>query len=146
VKIEELNQQMKGGSDWTVQRYKKSVRKVKFYDRSVRGMGNGAARKYKRAVTKNPKEENFARPGCTYTDWKKSKDGKSTNPTLKGMSADHRHEIQLGGCPVSPSNLKMMSSRANEWIGGRFSKFDPEKGHKSAKGECCPAGKASQFR
>ena len=57
----------------------------------------------------------------------------------KGFSADHVHEIQIGGHPTDVGNLKWMTSRANSWIGTTLKKFDPDPpvGHTGVKPDCC---------
>lgn len=57
----------------------------------------------------------------------------------KGFSADHVHEIQIGGHPTDTANLKWMTSRANSWIGTTMKQFDPDPpvGHTGVKPDCC---------
>jgi len=55
---------------------------------------------------------------------------------MPGWSADHVHEIQLGGSPTEASNLRMMSSKANEWIGRTLREYDPNK-HSGVSPDCC---------
>jgi hypothetical protein len=55
---------------------------------------------------------------------------------MTGLSADHVHEIQLGGSPTDPANLKMMSSKANGWIGRTLQDYNPDK-HTAVAPDCC---------
>jgi uncharacterized Zn-binding protein involved in type VI secretion len=55
------------------------------------------------------------------------------------VSADHIHEIQLGGHPGHPtasSNLRWMTRKANEWMGTTLKQYDPSK-HSGVKPDCC---------
>jgi hypothetical protein len=57
----------------------------------------------------------------------------------EGFSPDHIQEIQIGGHPTDPSNLRWMSSGPNSWIGGEMKKFEttgPDK-HTGVKPDCC---------
>lgn len=64
---------------------------------------------------------------------------KARENNYEGFSPDHVQEIQLGGHPSLSSNLRWMSSRPNEWIGGEMKKFEttgPGK-HTGVKPDCC---------
>lgn len=57
----------------------------------------------------------------------------------ESVSADHVHEIQLGGHPGHPtasSNLRWMSRRANSWIGTTLKQYDPST-HTGVAPDCC---------
>lgn len=79
---------------------------------------------------------------CAFDDWKEGKPpprpgpNPKADPDMPGLSADHIHEIQLGGSPTSSRNLRMMSSKANEWVGRTLQDYDPAK-HKGVKPDCC---------
>lgn len=71
---------------------------------------------------------------CAHAEWKKN----GADPTFRNphYSADHVHEIQLGGAPTSMTNLSWTSKKANEFLGGSLSHYDPTK-HKGVKPDCC---------
>ena len=69
---------------------------------------------------------------CAHDEWKAA----GADPKMPGLSADHVHEIQLGGSPVDPANLKMMSSKANEWMGRTLQDYDPDV-HTGVAPDCC---------
>ncbi len=58
------------------------------------------------------------------------------NRGFKGTSADHVHDIGLGGLPTTLSNLRWMSSEANEWMGSVMGHYNPKK-HTGVKPNCC---------
>ena len=57
----------------------------------------------------------------------------------KGFSADHVHEIQIGGHTTSRDNLQWMTSRANSWIGTTMKQYNPDDpdNHTGVKPDCC---------
>ena len=79
---------------------------------------------------------------CAMQNWKEGRPpprpgpNKKADPDMPGLSADHIHEIQLGGSPTSARNLRMMSRKANEWIGQDLQHYDPAK-HMGVKPDCC---------
>ena len=79
---------------------------------------------------------------CAFEDWKEGRPpprpgpNPKADPRMRGLSADHIHEIQLGGSPTSSRNLRMMSSKANEWIGSTLQGYDPAE-HKGVSPDCC---------
>lgn len=68
-----------------------------------------------------------------------TKKAKNSNPPYKDFSADHVHEIQLGGHPTDLKNLRWMSSNANSWMGSKMRKVKTSGKNKttSIKGDCC---------
>ncbi len=96
----------------------------------VKGKGP-FGRKFKRPVPPQKLENNFAHE-CAHKEWMQA----GSDPKMPGLSADHVHEIQLGGSPVSPRNLKMMSSKANEWMGTTLKGYEPDK-HSCVAPDCC---------
>lgn len=109
----------------------------------ARKRGNSAAAKFrrdsKRAITKLGKKpvefKNSFTHECARQEW--VKDG--ADPSLSGFSPDHVHEIQLGGHPSSPKNLRWMSSNANEWMGGALKQYKTKKPgkHTGVVPDCC---------
>jgi hypothetical protein len=61
------------------------------------------------------------------------------DPDFKKLSPDHVHEIQLGGHPTDPKNLRWMSSKGNSWIGRTLREFvtEGENAHTGVKPDCC---------
>jgi uncharacterized Zn-binding protein involved in type VI secretion len=74
----------------------------------------------------------FAHP-CAHKEWM----DKGADPKMPGLSADHVHEIQLGGSPTSPRNLKLTSSKANEWMGSTFKGYNAEDHPNGVHPDCC---------
>jgi hypothetical protein len=144
AKIEKVNQQAKAGK---LRRPKRSRRQKKV----ARRRGNNAASTFKarlgaslsgkgkngRILKGGPKTPASLKSkfmhDCAHEEW----DNAGADPKMPGLSADHVHEIQLGGSPTSSRNLKMMSSKANEWMGSKLRKYKPEKGYNSVSGTCC---------
>ncbi|MEM9458374.1 MAG: hypothetical protein AAGF11_29625 [Myxococcota bacterium] len=147
AKVDAVNKQAQAGK---LKRPKRSRREKKI----ARRRGNGAATKYKRRLgmklkgvgnygrtlskpaTPESLKKNFMHE-CAHQEWMDPPS--NANPDMPGLSADHVHEIQLGGSATSSRNLKMMSSNANEWVGSKLRKYKPEKGYNSVSGDCCPA-------
>ena len=79
---------------------------------------------------------------CAFENWKEGRPpprpgpNPKSDPKMPALSADHIHEIQLGGSPTSARNLRMMSSKANEWVGQALQHYDPAK-YKGVKPDCC---------
>lgn len=73
-------------------------------------------------------------------DCKKKLKKEAEDTNYESVSADHVHEIQLGGHPGHPfpcdGNLKWMSRRSNSWIGGVLQNYDPDV-HTGVKPDCC---------
>ncbi|WP_192359180.1 DUF4150 domain-containing protein [Mesorhizobium mediterraneum] len=95
--------------------------------KSLRKLGNAGANAYRKALTDrlvNGKEkpndikDNFVHK-CAHDRWK----AEGADPKLPGMSPDHMKEIQVGGLTKDFSNLKMMPSKPNTWIGGKIKGF-----------------------
>lgn len=64
---------------------------------------------------------------------------KAEATNFQSVSADHIHEIQLGGHPSHPgpvTNLRWMTRRANEWVGTTLRGYDP-KVHTGVRPDCC---------
>jgi hypothetical protein len=55
---------------------------------------------------------------------------------FKGSSADHIHDIGLGGHPSNSNNLKWMSSKANSWMGSIMGQYKPDE-HTGVEPNCC---------
>jgi uncharacterized Zn-binding protein involved in type VI secretion len=114
--------------------------------KTARAQGSRAATAYRVAATKalangtKPEsfKNNFAHE-CQYDRWKSNgADPGFREPSM--LSPDHVHEIQVGGDPVSPANLRWMSSKANSWIGGEMSRFEGSESshpHTGVKPDCC---------
>lgn len=79
---------------------------------------------------------------CAFENWKEGRPpprpgpNPKSDPDMPGLSADHIHEIQLGGSPTSARNMRMMSGKANEWMGRTLQDYDPAK-HNGVKPDCC---------
>jgi hypothetical protein len=58
------------------------------------------------------------------------------NNGFQQTSADHVHDIGLGGHPTDSANLKWMGSRVNSWMGSIMGQYKPEK-HNGVKPNCC---------
>ncbi|WP_322866123.1 DUF4150 domain-containing protein [Aquicoccus sp. G2-2] len=107
-----------------------------------RKQGNKAAHDAKKGMRKRLKEGN-TEPNLPFQvddeDCKKELKKQAEDNDYKGFSADHVHEIQIGGHPTATENLKWMTSRANSWIGTTLKKFDPDPpvGHTGVKPDCC---------
>jgi uncharacterized Zn-binding protein involved in type VI secretion len=114
-----------------------------------RARGNSAAASYRTAAsnalaggaTPASMKPNFT-ADCQHDKWA----GKQPPPPDPGfrepemLSPDHVHEIQVGGDPVSPSNLRWMSSKANSWIGGAMKQYQGSESptpHTGVKPDCC---------
>jgi len=69
---------------------------------------------------------------CAHQEWM----DEGSDPKMKKLSGDHVHEIQLGGSPTDPANLRLMSMDANEWIGRTLQDYDPDK-HSGVAPDCC---------
>jgi hypothetical protein len=70
---------------------------------------------------------------------KKELKEKAEKSKYESVSADHVHEIQLGGHPGHPtpsSNLRWMTRKANEWMGTTLKQYDPNI-HTGVKPDCC---------
>jgi len=80
---------------------------------------------------------------CAHKRWK----DEGADPEFPGMSPDHVQEIQIGGATRDPANLRMMPSKANDWIGPKLKGFHTtdytyadgrkEKAHTGATLDCC---------
>jgi hypothetical protein len=131
-KCKDINKQAKA---------KKLRRRSAASQKKARAKGNTAARKFKndevkalKTGAKTPDDIEFTAQ-CAADEWKKA----GADKELKGFSADHVHEIQVGGCPTSPSNLRLMSSNANEWIGNAMSQYNKKKKKNTGVApDCCP--------
>ena len=64
---------------------------------------------------------------------------KNADPPYTGFSPDHVQEIQLGGHPTEPANLRWMSSAPNSWVGTKLKKFQTSgpKKHTGVAPDCC---------
>lgn len=85
-----------------------------------RGDGSYEASKVKNAARQGDQQVDF------YPISQKCKDELEADAKANNWdeySADHVHEIQLGGHPTSHSNLRFMSKRANEFVGRQISHF-----------------------
>ncbi len=96
---------------------------------STRGVGEYG--KKIAAVPPADLKKNFAHD-CAHEEWINA----GADPTMPNLSGDHVHEIQLGGAPTDPSNFKVMSSKANEWVGRTLQDYDP-KTHGPVAPDCC---------
>jgi uncharacterized Zn-binding protein involved in type VI secretion len=116
--------------------------------KKARAAGNNAAKTFKRRqgnlvlgigehgkkipnVAPADMKDKFAHD-CAHQEWMDAE----ADPKMPGLSADHIHEIQLGGSPTDASNLRMMSSKANEWMGRTLQDYDPSK-HSGVSPDCC---------
>jgi len=137
AKCADINRQAKAG---------KLKRRSKAAQKRERKRGNSAAKKKCRrdgralrtgAKTPDDLEKSFTHE-CQFDEWKNG----GADPNFKTpteLSPDHIHEIQVGGHPTNPANLRWMSSRANEWIGGQMKHFKTsgKDKHTGVKPDCC---------
>jgi hypothetical protein len=117
-----------------------------------RGAGNKAARDCRAQALKDlaggfkvPEDfRNHFTHDCQFAKWKAGTsdeggpDKSFRDPTM--LSPDHVHEIQVGGDPVSPANLRWMSSEANSWIGTTMKQYrgsESANSHTGVKPDCC---------
>jgi uncharacterized Zn-binding protein involved in type VI secretion len=141
AKCEKVNQQAKAGKLARSQGSKDDKLKMRRQGNNAaskhkRRLGNalggvGAFGRKKKPVPPEGMKRAFAHP-CAHDEWMKA----GADPEMPGLSADHVHEIQLGGSATSASNLKMMSSKANEWIGTTLKQYDPDV-HTGVSPDCC---------
>lgn len=142
AKCEQVNKQAKAG------KLKRSTLS-KAEKKALRRQGNNAAathkrrlgnciqgigsfgRKMKKPVPPESIHRAFAHP-CAHEEWMEA----GADPEMPGLSSDHVHEIQLGGAATTPANLKLMSSKANEWMGTTLKNYDPAK-YSGVKPDCC---------
>lgn len=110
--------------------------------RERRAQGNAAASKAKneaRQMLADGKTGSNLPFQADDPDCEKELRQEANNNNYEGFSADHVHEIQIGGHPTDTGNLKWMTSRANSWIGTTMKQFDPDPpvGHTGVKPDCC---------
>lgn len=147
AKIEKVNQQAKAGK---LRRPKRSRQQKKI----ARRRGNSAAETFKdrlgasllgkgkngRILKGGPKSPESLKKKfiheCAHEEWMNDP-ANPADSAMPGLSADHVHEIQLGGAVRSGRNLLMMTSSTNSWMGSKLVKFKPEKGYASVSGTCC---------
>lgn len=107
--------------------------------KKAREAGNKAASACRAAARKaflagDPPPASAFTHKCQHDAWNAKQD-----KDFKGLSPDHVHEIQVNGCPTSPSNLRWMSSKANSWIGTTMKQYKtsgPE-ANTGVKPDCC---------
>ncbi len=85
-----------------------------------------------REIPKTGRKEDYFYHKCAYQD--QSKNGTD----VSSFSPDHIEEIQVGGKPCSPQNIKWLSTKVNGSIGPHLQGFKPPK-HKRIEADCCPA-------
>ncbi|MER8752823.1 DUF4150 domain-containing protein [Mesorhizobium sp. M1050] len=61
------------------------------------------------------------------------------NNDLEGVDIDHAVDLQIGGCPVSSANLRVMSNGPNRFMGSKLRKMKGT--HTGVKPDCCAGGK-----
>ena len=134
VKCADINQQAQDGN---LRRRSRDNYEV------AREDGNAAARQCRTAAcaaltngSRTPEDfKNDFTHECQFKKWKSA----GADAEFKGLSPDHIHEIQVGGHPTRPANLRWMSSRANSWIGNEMKKFKTrgKNKHTGVKPDCC---------
>jgi hypothetical protein len=122
---------------------KKLRRRSPKVQKKMRKEGNRAAKRYRsrarRALARGQKDPAAFRKAfthdCRFKQWRS--DGADAD--FPDMDPDHIHEIQLGGHPTTPKNLRWMSGRSNRWMGRTLKEFKtsgPEK-HTGVNPDCC---------
>lgn len=104
--------------------------------------GNAAASKVKRemrALLKDGETDPNLPFQVDDEDCQKELKEQARKNNYKGFSADHVHEIQIGGHTTSRDNLQWMTSRANSWIGTTMKQYNPDDpdNHTGVKPDCC---------
>ncbi len=124
AKCDEIN---KAAKDKKLKRYSKAEHAKR------REKGDRAAKAHRDQLGADVdavKPTDFAH-ACAHDAWKPNKDA-----SFAGYDPDHVIEIQIGGSPDSPSNFKMMSSRANRWMGTSLKGYQPSE-HTGVAPDCC---------
>jgi hypothetical protein len=123
AKCKEVNKQAKAGK----LRRRSGIRQAQ-----ARKLGNAAAKNARATANTAALGPGDFTATCAFNKFKQQ--GRS----LKNFDPDHRHEIQLGGHPTSPSNLKWMSAKPNRWMGGQLKKYNRGRPkHTGVAPDCC---------